>query len=394
MVILRNSRVVDVKRGSIRETAVAIENEKVAGFGDSEEREDVLDLEGAYLLPGLVNGHVHLGDVFPFCEADANEGKSIHVLRCLRRGRDALLAGVTTVRTEGTRYGVDADLRTMINRGWVEGPRILAARQALRVTGGQGDDVGAVSADGAQEFQKRAREQLSAGADHLKIFITGGLSVQEGVLDQPQMTDDEMEAVVTVARSKNTYVSAHAASGKAIVQAARRGVRSFEHGYALDREAAREIRERGGYYCPTLCVTHCQDWMDRNRFEPWAMEKARDAASCHMESVRVAIQEGVRIVAGTDLPPGDADGGINVTVRELEFLVSAGLSPLESLQASLLNGATLMGIERQVGRVELGYQADLIATRENPLKDIQALREIFFVMQSGKVIRWGQQNRW
>ncbi len=388
MAILRNSRVVDVRRGSIQETAVRVKNEKVAEFGDSGEREEVLDLEGGYLLPGLVNGHVHLGDVFPFWEVDPNEGKSIHVLRCLRRGRDALLAGVTTVRTEGTRYGVDIDLRTMINRGWVEGPRIIAARQALRVTGGQGDDVGAVSADGAQEFLKRAREQLSSGADHLKIFLTGGFSVQSAVLDQPQMAEEEMEAVVMVARSKNTYVSAHAASAKAITQAARIGVRSFEHGYFLDREAARAIRETGGYYCPTLCVTHCQDWMKRNRFEPWALEKATRAASSHRESVRMAIHEGVKIVAGTDLPPGDADEEINVTVRELEFLVNAGLSPLESIQASLLNGATLMGIERQVGSVEPGYQADLIATRENPLKDIRALREIFFVMQSGKVIRW------
>jgi imidazolonepropionase-like amidohydrolase len=128
--------------------------------------------------------------------------------------------------------------------------------------------------------------------------------------------------------------------------------------------------------------------MTRIKFEPWALEKATRAASNHKESVRTAIQEGVKIVAGTDLPPGDADEGINVTVRELEFLVDAGLSPLESIQASLLNGARVMGIERQVGRVEPGYQADLIATRENPLKDIRALREIFFVMQSGRVIRW------
>jgi imidazolonepropionase-like amidohydrolase len=390
MAVLENCRVIDVTRGLIQETAVTIEKEKIVRFGDSEDREDVFNLEGAYLLPGLVNGHVHLGDVFPFSEVDPNEGKAVHVLRCLRRGIDALQAGITTVRTEGTRYGVDVDLRAMIRKGWAEGPRILAARQALRVTGGQGDDVGAVSADGAQEFQKRAREQLSAGADHLKIFITGGLSVREGDLDQLQMTHEEMVAVVTVARSKNTYVSAHSASGRAIFQAAKAGVRSFEHGYYLNRETARAIRESGGYYCPTLCVTHCQDWMKMNRFEPWAMEKARDAASSHMESVRIAIQEGIRVVAGTDLPPGDTDEGGNVTVRELEFLVEAGLSPLEAIQASLVNGPTLMGIEGQVGTVQPGYQADLIAVRGNPLEDIRALREIFFVMQSGKVIRWDQ----
>src|SRR4030042_5351970 len=173
--VRENCRGIYVARGLIQETVVTIEKEKIVGFGDSEDREDVFDLEGAYLLPGLVNGHVHLGDVFPFSEVDPNEGKAVHVLRCLKRGIDALQAGITTVRTEGTRYGVDVDLRAMIRKGWAEGPRILAAREALRVTGGQGDDVGAVSADGAQEFQKRAREQFSAGADTLEIFITGGL---------------------------------------------------------------------------------------------------------------------------------------------------------------------------------------------------------------------------
>jgi imidazolonepropionase-like amidohydrolase len=128
--------------------------------------------------------------------------------------------------------------------------------------------------------------------------------------------------------------------------------------------------------------------MREHRFEEWTIQKALEAGKDHLESIRTAIREGVKILNGTDIPPGDEDEGVNITVKEMEHYVDAGLSPVEAIQTSSLNGAELMGIDNQIGAVEPGYQADLIATRENPLKDIRALREIFFVMQSGKVIRW------
>jgi imidazolonepropionase-like amidohydrolase len=128
--------------------------------------------------------------------------------------------------------------------------------------------------------------------------------------------------------------------------------------------------------------------MRENRFEEWTIQKALEAGNDHLESIRTAIREGVKILNGTDIPPGDEDGGVNVTVKEMEHYVDAGLSPLEAIQTSSLNGAELMGIGQQIGVVEPGTQADLIATRDNPLEDIRALRGIFFVMQSGSVIRW------
>ena len=386
--ILRNCRVIDVKEGVARETSVKVQKGQIVELGESRDPgEDFIDLGGAYLLPGLITSHVHLGHVFPFNEMDPNESPALTVLRCYRRGVDALRAGITTVRTMSTRYGADIHLRTMIRNGWVEGPRIVSACRGISATGGHGSRIGALLADSPDEFRKRAREELVAGADHLKIFITGGISHREETFGEPQMTLEEMEAVVSVARSKNTYVVVHSGDSGAILKAVRAGVLSFEHGYLLDREAARAIRGSGGYLTPTLVVTRSANWMKEHRFEPWTIEKALDAAPDHLESARTAIREGVKILNGTDIPPGEKDEGVNIVVRECEYLVEAGLSPLGSIQTCTTNPAELMKLDKQIGKVEPGYQADLVATRENPLKDIHALRGIFFVMQSGKVIR-------
>jgi imidazolonepropionase-like amidohydrolase len=389
MTLLRNCRVVDVRKGLVKETSVAIEGSKIVSLGDPRNSDShSMDLEGAYLLPGLVNCHVHLGIVFPFNEFDPRESPAVTTLRCLRRGTDALQAGVTTVRTVGTAHGADLFLRSMIQKGWVEGPRIVSAGSSISVTGGHGDNLGALLADGRDEFRKKAREELVSGADHLKIFITGGISHREETFGEPQMTVEEMEAVVSVARSKNTYVAAHAGESGPILKAVKAGVRCFEHGYLLDREAARAIRESGGYLCPTLVVTRAPNWMKEHRFEEWTIQKALEAGNDHFESIRTAVREGVKILNGTDIPPGDQNGGVNITVQEMEHYVDAGLSPFEAIQTSSLNGGELMGIGRKIGVVEPGYQADLIATRDNPLEDIRALRGIFFVMQAGSVIRW------
>jgi imidazolonepropionase-like amidohydrolase len=388
MTVLRNCKVMDVRTGSVRETAVYVEKGQIHSFGDGTRDDAVIDLQGAYLLPGLFNCHAHPAHVFPFHQADPNESAAVTGLRCFRRGTDALRAGITTLRTTGTRHNADIHLRSMINKGWVEGPRIISAGRGIAVTGGHGaGSLGSHTADGPEEFLKRSREQLLEGADFLKIMINGGISGASEAFDEPQMTIEEIKAVVAVARSKNTYVVAHSGGSESIMKASHAGVRSFEHCYLMNREAARTVRENHGYVCPTLCVTRAPEWMKAHSFAEWTIKKALEAGKDHLESIRGAVQEGVKLIVGTDIPPGDTEEGINITVKETEYLVTAGLSPLGALQAATLNPAELMGIGSQVGVVEPGHQADLIAVRENPLENIQALRGIFFVMQGGRIIR-------
>ena len=325
--------------------------------------------------------------MFPFHETDENESAAVTGIRCQKRARDALRAGITTLRTVGEMHRADIALRTMIAKGWAEGPRILSAGKSISVTAGHGCGFGALVADGADGFLNAAREELLAGADHLKIFITGGIAHQSEGFVEGQMTPAEMEAAVFAARSHDTYVCAHAGGAEQIRQAVRAGVHCFEHGYQLDHRACEDIKDAGGFLVPTLSVTRSPEWMRENGFEDWTIKKATDAGEVHLESIRLAVKNGVQIANGTDMPPGDLNQGTPAIIREMEFMVEAGMTPLESLRATTVTPAKLMRLDKQVGRPMPGLAADLVAVRSDPTKDVAAMREVFLVMQSGRVVR-------
>ncbi len=388
--ILDNCNIVDVEEGVVAEgVRIVIKDQLIGEVVEKSVRVEgeVVDLQGCFVLPGLINVHNNLSIEFPFEKMNPNEDPAITVLRCYRRALDALRSGVTTLRTVGEVHRVDIALKKMVNEGWVEGPRIVAGGKGLGSTGGHGAGFGQIEADGPYEFLKAARAELAHGADHLKIFISGGLAKPKEEFDEPQMTKEEMQAVVYAAKSKGTYVAAHAGGSNSIITAASAGVTCFEHGYILNREAAKAIKSVKGYLVPTLSVTRSPEWMRANKFNEEVIEKALSAADRHTESLKTAVSEGVTIVNGTDLPPGDFNAGVNATVKEIEFLVEAGLSRLEALRAATLNAARLCRISDRVGLIKEGFYADLIAVLKNPLDDVKALRSIVFVMKGGKVIK-------
>jgi imidazolonepropionase-like amidohydrolase len=387
--IIKNCGLVDLETGKVVENVtIAVRDDTIAEVTDRDlSGSRVIDLDGFYIMPGLINVHNNLSLVFPFKLTNPNEPESVTVLRCYRRAYDALLAGVTCLRTVGEIHRVDIHLRNMINAGWIEGPRIIAGGKGLGVTGGHGSSFGQVEADGVEEFRKAARRELALGADHLKIFITGGIAKLEEEFGEMQMTKDEIAAVTSVARSRGTYVAAHVGGSTAIIEAAEAGVTSFEHGYIINREAAKAIKEVSGYLVPTLSVTRSEEWMRANNFEEWTIYKALSIKDRHMESIKLAISEGVTLVCGTDIPPGDLNEGINATVREIEFIKEAGLNELEAIRTATINAAKLCRMENKVGLVKPGYKADLIAVPRNPLKDIRQLERIKFVMKGGEIIR-------
>ena len=387
MTVLTNARILDVREGVFKEGSLTIGDGRIASVDGAAGSKDAIDLEGAYLLPGIITCHTHLSIVFPFSETDENESPAITALRCQKRANDALQAGITTLRTVGEMHRADLSLRTMIQKGWATGPRIVSGGKSISVTGGHGSGFGALIADGPDSFRKAGREELTAGADHIKVFITGGIAQEKETFSEPQMSVEEMEAVVSVARSRDTYVCAHSGGSGQIIKAAKAGVRCFEHGYQLDKEACQAIKDTGGYVVPTLSVTRSAGWMKDHGFAGWTIEKATAAGGMHLDSIRTAVREGVQIVNGTDIPPGEVSDGVNATVREMSYMVDAGLSPLEAIRSSSINPAELMGIDGDVGLVQTGYAADLIAVREDPLKDIKALEGIFFVMQAGRIVR-------
>jgi imidazolonepropionase-like amidohydrolase len=348
---------------------------------------DALDLNGAFVLPGLISCHSHLWQIYPFSAIDRDEAPARSALRAAWRANQALYAGVTTVRCVSELHRVDLFLREAAAAGWIEAPRILGAGQSIAVTGGHGSE-NSVLADGGDAFLRAAREELAAGADHIKIFITGGIMWLEENLDAQQMTDAEISGAVRAATEHNTYVTAHAASSSAIRQALLLGVRGFEHAYLLDDETAAIMAEAGVFLTPTLCVTHPKSaaWMEAHGWAPWAVELAQRTGEEHRISIQRAIRAGVKLVVGTDYPPGDAIDGTSATVYEMGLLVEAGLSPLAAIQAATLHGAELLRLS-DVGEVAPGFRADLIATPNDPTIDIAALRAITLVMQNGRVVR-------
>ena len=384
---LKHCRLVDVEAGTIEEGALRIEDGVIAGTAARPGAADdqVIDMEGAYVLPGLISCHTHLSIVFPFSQSDPDEDPALTAYRSYARGRDALRAGVTTVRTVGELHRADIALRRSIALGWVRGPRILSAGRGVSVTGGHGHGFTA-HADGADEFLKHCRTDLLHGADHIKIFLTGGIAQEKETFSEAQMIDREIEAAVQVARSKGTYVCAHVGDSAAMARGLRWGVSCFEHAYNLDNDTALAIAGAAAYIVPTLGVTRSTDWMQRNGFEQWTICKASSAGGDHLESIRTAVKAGVTLVNGTDIPPGDIDDGAPVVVREMEHCVAAGLDALQALQTATLNASRLIR-RPDLGNLRPGSKADLVAVPANPVQDLAPMRNIFFVMQGGAVIR-------
>ncbi len=385
--------VVDVDDGTVvRDRAIGIADgviTAVLGADGVPEDAPARDLGGRYLMPGLITVHTHLSIVFPFSDTDEDEDPALTAFRSASRATAALHAGATTIRCVHEQHRADITLRDAAARGWFTAPRILAGGRALSTPGGHGQGTGSVYCTGPDEFYAAAMGELEAGADHLKIFITGGLAHAGESPAEPEMTDAEIAAVVRAADSAGAYVVAHAGHFTAIRQALDAGVRSFEHGYLVDEDTAVLLAQPDVYVSPTLAVSRSVGWMRANGFEEHSIANAVAVGPDHLTSAQRLIAAGVRLTNGTDYPPGDNADGVPAVVAELEFMAAAGLDPPAALQTVTVNGAALCGISDTVGRIEVGQAADFIAMPADPTVAVSALRDITFVMSGGRLIRDG-----
>ena len=395
MTVFTNAKIVDVIEGRIlNHDAVRVDrNGKITSVGESirltsslDKGEEVIDLGGRYLFPGLISCHTHLSVVFPFSLTDPNENPAVTAYRSAQRASEALKAGITTLRSVHEQNQADLMLRAAAKSGWFEGPRIFGAGRALSTPNGHGKGSACSYAKDFDGFYRAATEELQAGADHIKIFITGGLAHAGESPDIPEMTDDEISGAVKAAEEHGTYVVAHAGESKAIQQALRLGVTSFEHGYVMDQETVDAMKAKNVFYSPTLCVTRSESWMRAKGFEEPSIQNALKASERHLESVKLAIKADLRMTNGTDYPPGDLVDGIPAALHELFLMHDAGLSTLKSLQSITSTAAALIRQEDSLGQIREGFEGDLIALEGNPLDDPQNLRSIDLVVQAGRVI--------
>lgn len=391
--IITNVNVVDVISGEVlRESSVQTdEHGKIASIqkatsARATKGEEVMDLEGRYLFPGLISCHAHLSIVFPFSLTDPNENPALTAFRAAQRAEEALKSGITTLRSVHEQNQVDLFLRKAAEAGWYQGPRIFGAGRALATPEGHGKGSACSFAKDFDGFYKAAIGELEAGADHLKIFITGGLAHAGESPENLEMTDDEIRAVVKAAEEHNTYVVAHAGESIAIQQALRLGVRSFEHGYLMDQTTVDQMAAKDVFYCPTLCVTRSESWMREKGFAEASIQNALSVSERHLASAKLAIKAGIKMINGTDYPPGDKVDGLSAALHELFLMHEAGLSTLKSLQSITSTAADLVNRSESIGQIRQGFMGDFVAMRGNPIEDPQNLRNIDFVMQGGKSI--------
>lgn len=383
---LRNLQLVDTLTGRVAPTSIEIADGAIRSVGDASGSGDSLDLSGGFVLPGLISCHTHLQATYPYEARDPNERYERTFERAIHQATSTLMAGITTVRCLHELHAVDLSVREAIRRGAVAGPRIYAAGRALTVPRGHGDGLGGRVAVGEHGFEQAARAELAAGADHVKVFATGGLARAGESLDEPEMSASEMRGAVRAAADHGTYVVAHAAGSRAIAQGLDAGIRSFEHAYRLDEQTAARMAADSAYLGATLVVTHSPSWMQTAGFPESAIARSVAAADEHLESASRAVRAGVTMVNSTDFPPGSLDDGVPLAVREMELAVAAGLDPLGAIQTATVNAAALLG-QPILGRTEIGSPADLVVVDENPLDDIRAMRRIRMVIQSGRVIQ-------
>ena len=345
------------------------------------------DLNGQFVLPGIISCHTHLSVVFPFSQTDETENPALTAYRSGQRARDALQAGITTIRCVHEQNQADLLLRRAIARGWSKGPRIFGAGRAISRPQGHGSGADCSYAEGFEGFYQAAIGELEAGADHIKIFINGGLAHAGESPDNPEMSDEEIAGAVKAAHEHDAYVVAHSGESGAIMQALRLGVRSFEHIYNLDEATAQSLASHGAFVTPTLCVTRSESWMRKNGFEEHSIQNALRASEQHLVSVKRAISAHIPMVNGTDYPPGDLVDGLPAALHEMYLMHDAGLTPLQTLGSISTTAAALLKQSDTLGQIAPNYHGDFITVTENPVKNLDTLRNITSVYQAGSLVR-------
>ncbi len=383
--------VVDIDTGkAIPDAVVLIEGERITAVGanvpvPADARR--VSMAGKWLVPGLMNMHVHFGLKLPGATGNAliNETDAEQALRMADNARKSLLAGVTTVRLTHEDHGNDFALKNAIAAGETRGPRIETAGELIVPTGGHGFR----EVDGPYAFAKAARTQIKRGATWIKIAISGGISDTHGSISSAPMTDAELSTLIETAHRNNVKVTAHNGSTAAAQQALKFGIDCFEHGYHLDEPTLKIMKSKGVWLVPTMVVSQpgAMEFYRKIGSPPWYLERVASTGRDHMAMLQTAVRLGVNIALGTDQFPFEPNGGTTATVAEAEIYVKGGMSNLQALQAATIQPARMLGLDADVGRIKAGQFADIIAVDADPVRDISALRTIDFVMKGGEIVR-------
>jgi len=410
LTVLKAARLFDGKGdATLKDAVVIVEGDTIKALGSSlpvPTGASVIDLGDSTLLPGFIDAHTHMTgesseDWYRSLVDGLRRTLPEQAIRTTEYARRTLMSGVTTVRDLGSRDYLDVGLRQAIAAGVTPGPRMLVATHALGARGGHCDETGFPYllfgkesgmdqgiASGADAFRDAVRFEVKYGADVIKICATGGVLSLGDEVDTPQITQQEMDAIVDEAHRLRKRAAAHAHGAEGAKAAIRAGIDSIEHGSFLDDEALRMMKERGTYLVPTLSAAEYVTGRKATRqYPPEIAAKGRAAAEAAGRTVRKAIDLGVKIAFGTDA----AVGPHGHNAEEFGLLVEKGMTPAAALRTTAAS-ATLLGIDKRAGTLEAGKQADVVAVPGDPLSDVTVTERVRFVMRAGKVYRNDASN--
>lgn len=407
-ILIRNGTLIDgTGKAPLVDAAVLVKDNIIQQVGNvnsirlPDEQITEIDADGGYILPGLIDTHVHVMLEGVNIARDMVTPFSMRFYNSVKYLKNTIDAGITSVRDAG---GADAGVKQAVESGVIVGPRLQISISVLTITGGHGDGwmrsgmeydlfmpypgFPSCRVDGVEDCRRKVREVLRAGADVIKICSTGGVLSPTDHPEFVQFSPEELEVIVREASYRNgVKVMSHAQGAEGVKNAIRAGIHSIEHGIFLDEEAIELMLKHGTYLVPTLLAPLAVlEAGEKGGMPEYGIRKSREVIEIHSESISRAHKAGVRIAMGTDA--GVMPHGTNL--RELGLMVNIGMTPMETIVATTKKAAECLGWEERVGTVEAGKLADIILVKTNPLYDIRSLEKvdnIALVMKDGKVVK-------